>query len=263
MKIDRSNIYRVKAKAINCINASGTKFESEELNTYYCIPVRNSRKKIITFNELLTGTPLVKRVYEKNECCDDDYYDEYYPYAYDKSRETYQVGDVDVEIDQNFETEEVLKYAEQSAEMIAENLKTLEIRAIEKTCDGFDPNQSMAYYNKQLFLCYLDDDYIIVSARRNPLGIMSGYRELHTKRKVIKHTGDDACDFDYLINLNRQLMDPEITPVNRYVLATRELTVEEFEQYMNLTPEEVEAKISIFIAKLSRKRATNYLSLGK
>ncbi|MDE6292659.1 MAG: hypothetical protein K2L98_03145, partial [Bacilli bacterium] len=92
---------------------------------------------------------------------------------------------------------------------------------------------------------------------------MSGYREINTGRKVIKHTGDDACDFDYLINLNRRLMDPEITPVNRYVLATRELTVEEFENYMNLTPEEVEAKISIFIAKLSRKRATNYLSLGK
>lgn len=263
MKIDRKDVYRVKAGAVNYINDYGTKVKTDELNTYYCIPVRNHRGKIITFNELLTGIPLVKRVYIKNECCDDDYEDTYYPYAYDKTREMTQIGDVEVEIDQDYKTEELQKYVGQSKEKVAISLETLEMRSIKLTCDGYDSTQPMEYYNRKLFLCYLDDDFIIVSARHNPLGIMTGYREINTGRKVIRHTGDEYSEFDNLIHLNRQLMDPEIDPIDRSVLATRELSTAEFKDYLDLTPEEVEAKISNYLAKLSRDRALQYEPLSK
>ncbi len=73
MKIDRKDVYRVRAGAINSINKYGTKFDTVELNAYFCIPVRNRHGKIIAFNELKTGMPLVKRVYLKNECWDDEH----------------------------------------------------------------------------------------------------------------------------------------------------------------------------------------------
>ena len=264
MKIYKKDVYRIRTGAVNSINQYGTKFEMDDLNTYYCIAVRNSREKIIHFNEIVTGTPLVKRVYEKNESYDDDYEDMYYPYAFDKTREMMQIGDVDIEIDQDFKLEELQTYIKKSKESIAVSLETLEIRAIEVTCDGYDPKQPMEYYNKKLFLCYLDDDFIVIKANRNPLGIFSGYREIVTGRKVIRHVGDEYCnDFDNLINLNRQLMDPEITPIDRSVLATRELTVDEFKEYMDLTPEEVEAKISNFLAKKSRERILNFPHVTK
>ncbi|MDE5630742.1 MAG: hypothetical protein K2I70_03990 [Bacilli bacterium] len=257
MKINKSDVYRVKTGAINYINEYGTKVKTNALNTYYCIPVRNHRGKIITFNEILTGQALVKRVYIKNECCD-DYEDTYYPYAYDKTREMIQIGDVDIVIDQDFTTEELQNYVKQKKESIAISLETLEIRSIELTCNGYDTSQPMDYYHKKLFLCYLDDDFIVVSARRNPLGIITGYREIITGRKVIRHTGDEFNEFDNLIHLNRQLMDPEITTIDRSILATRELSSREFKDYMDLTPEEVEAKIADYLAKLSRERVLDY-----
>ncbi|MCX4365629.1 MAG: hypothetical protein OSJ70_07645 [Bacilli bacterium] len=258
MKIDRKDVYRVRAGAINSINKYGTKFDTVELNAYFCIPVRNRHGKIIAFNELKTGMPLVKRVYLKNECWDDEHEDMYYPYAYDKTREMMQVGDIDVQIDQDYNTEALRRYAKWSKENITASLNCLERNSIQLTCSGYDSKQPMDYYNKKLFLCYLDDDFIIISARRNPLGILTGYREIITGRKVIRHSGDEYSEFDNIINLNRQLMDPDIEPIDRSILATRELSVAEFEDYMDLTPEEVEAKISNYLAKLSRERVLDY-----
>lgn len=263
MKINRKEVYRVKTGAINFVNQFGTKCETNDLNTYYCVAVRNRSGKIIHFNELVTGTPLVKRVYEKNECDYDDFEDMYYSYAFDKDREIMQVGDVDVELDQDYKVEELQDYIKTSKGSIADSLETLEIRAIELTCDGYDPSQTMEYYNKRLFLCYLGDDFIVLSANRNPLGIFNGYREINTGRKVIKHSGDGFNEFDNLVNLNRQLIDPDIPPIDRSILATRELTVDEFKAYMDLTAEEVEAKISIFLAKKSRERVLDLHPITK
>lgn len=263
MKIDRKDIYRVKTGAINYINEYGTRVKTDALNTYYCIPVRNRHGKIIRFNEILTGKPLVNRVYLKNECDSDDYEDVYYPYAYDKTREMTQIGDIDIVIDQDFKAEDVQNYVKQSKDAVAVSLETLEIRSIELTCDGYDASQSMEYYNKKLFLCHLDEDFIVVSARRNPLGVITGYREIITGRKVIRHTGDEFNEFDNLIHLNRQLMDPEIDAIDRSILATRELRIDKFNDYMDLTPEEVEARISKYLAKLSRERVLDYDTLSK
>ncbi len=263
MQINRRDVYRVKTGAINFVNQFGTKCETNDLNTYYCVAVRNSRGKIIHFNELVTNKTLVKRVYEKNECDYDDYEDMYYPYAFDKDRELMQIGDVDIELDQDYTVEELQKYIKTSQESIATSLETLEMRAIESTCAGYDSSQTMEYYNKRLFVCYLGDDFIILSANRNPLGIFNGYREINTKRKVIKHSGDEFNEFDNLINLNRQLMDPDIPPVDRSILATRELTVDEFTAYMDLTAEEVEAKISNYLAIRSRERVLDFHPVTK
>lgn len=257
------DIYRVNTGAVSIVNNHGVKIKADYLKTYYCIPVRNARQKIVAFNELLTGIPLVKRVYEKNECYDNDYKDIYYPYNYGKSNQVVQVGDVDVEIDQDYDDKELQEYLhhnKENLENLSDSIKTLEIRAIEQTCDGYASCQTMEYYNKKLYLCPLDDDYIIV-APYNIFGTHIGFKELQTERKVIKR--DDEPISDYLIHLNRQLMNPEITPINLSILATRKLTVEEFKSYMDLTPEEVEAKIANYLAKKSREREINRQQLIK
>lgn len=257
MQINRKDVYRVTTGAINYINEYGTKTAYNELNTYYCIPVRNSRGKIITFNELITGKPLVKRVYLKNECCE-EYEDMYYKYAYDKGRDVTQIGDVEIILDQDYETDELRKYVGSNREALSISLDNLELRAIASTSEGYSEDKTMEYYDKKLYICPLDDDFIIVTDRRSPFGTIVGFREIITGRKVIRRTGDEYNEYDYLINLNRSLMDPEINVIDRTVLATRELSVPTMEGYMELTPEEVEAKISNYLAKLSRERVIDY-----
>lgn len=258
IKIDRKDVYRVEVGAVTYVNCYGTKVETRHLNTYFCVAVRNASNKIITFNELKTGKPLVKRVYmDEIHDDEDDYEDMYYPYAYDDSVEI-QNGDVEVNIDQNYETDELQKYVQYGKDGVAESIDTLDMRAIEQTCAGYDLSQTMEYYNKKLYLCPLGDDFIIVSARFNPFGAIVGFRELITGRKVIKRkrVSDDFNEEDFLID--RKLKNPEITLIDCSKLATRELTVAEFESYMALTPEEVEAKISNYLAKLSKERGLNY-----
>lgn len=255
MKINRKDIYRVKVGAVYSINSYGTKTKSDNLNTYYCVPVYNSRR-IIGFKELLSDKELVKRVYEDNECCDDFYKDKYYPYAYDKTREFIQIGDIDVEIDQDYETEELQKYVNFNKDAVAESIDSLELNAIRQTCEGYDPKRTMEYYNKELYLCPLDDDFIVVKPCCM-FGIITGFRELITGRKVIKRTSEEL-EYDYLINMNRKLVNLKIEPIDFSVLATRGLKVSEFEDYMDLTPEEVEAKIANHLAKKSRERGLDY-----
>ncbi len=263
MKINRKDVYRVAASAITDVNRYGTKIECDKINTYFGIPVRNSHGRIITLNELVTGRPLVKYVYTKNECFE-EYEEVYYPYAYDKKRDMPQIGDIEVEVDQDYETSELQQYVANAKEAIDSSLESLELRAIAQTSAGYNEGKDMDYYNKPLYICPLyDDDFIIVSATRSPLGPLTGFRELITGRKVIKHTETEYDESDRMLNLNRSLMDPEIDPINFSVLATRELTVKEFEEYMDLTPEEVEAKISNYLAKLSRERLIDYKQVTK
>lgn len=263
MKLNRKDVYRVTTGAVCYVNDYGTNTECEKLNTFYCIPVYNSRGKIITLNEVLTNQPLVKRVYVKNECWDDDYNEMYYSYAYDKTRDLPQIGDVEVKVDQKYQTEELVRYVGYNPAAIKKALDTLELRAIKKTCDGYEEGKGMDYYNQKLYVCPLDDDFIIVSARKNLLGNVGGFRELITKRRVIKRTSDECYDYDHLINLNPVLKNRDIENIDLTVLATREIPVSVMEKYMELTPEEVEAKISNYLAKLSRESVVDPKMLTK
>lgn len=255
MKLNRKDAYRVNIGAVSDVNKFGTLTKYEKIDTFYCVPVRNSRGLIITLNEVLTNTPLVKRVYDKNNFYEDEYDEVYYDYAYDKTRDMPQIGDIEVIVDQDYETDELREYVAQNPADVKKSLDTLELRAIENTSDGYCEDKKMDYYNQKLYICPLDDDFIIVSARTTPLlGNINGFRELITKRMVIKRTSDECYDFDHLVNLNPTLESVDIKNINLSILATREIPVDVMESYMELTPEEVEAKISIYLAKKSRER---------